>query len=168
MTFHHQQHRNVLIVAANQWAYHCFWTYAAYVCQADRPFRHDIGRLGYYVNGAIQREFPAILARRKHVSFDERNVSELKASGYHLDAAFATVIERMLTDGREEIPGQVFLLSASNDPLTLYTASPIPNDKRGKSGRITAWTQGQARYVAEAVLLSSPSTTSELDYLQEL
>lgn len=153
---------NVLIVAAGKWAYHCFWSYAAYVCQADRSFRHDVDRLGYYAHGAIQAEFPTILARRSHVEFTPDNVRRLRATGYHQDAAFATVIERMLADGRDQVPGQVFLLSGPDDPQTLRIAEPIRNDTRSATGRVTAWTQGQ-RYVSEAALRACPKTASQLN-----
>ncbi|MEZ6081261.1 MAG: hypothetical protein R3C56_38000 [Pirellulaceae bacterium] len=62
-----------------------------------------------------------------------------------------------LTDQRYK----VILLSPPDLPDTLKLDAPIPNDKRSKSGKPTAFTMGQ-RYVSSKALISV-TTTSELD-----
>jgi hypothetical protein len=153
--------RDVLIVPANQWAYDCFWRYSAYICQAGRHFRSDVHRLGYYANGAIQREFPAILVRRDHVALTEQTVARLHSTGAWQDAAFATVVERLIADGHHDRAEQIFLVSGPHDRWTWHIANPICNSERTASGRRTAWARGH-RYVPEDALLTDPQTTSDL------
>jgi hypothetical protein len=52
------------------------------------------------------------------------------------------------------------MLSAPDSPETLKLAKPIPNDKRSKNGKPTAFTMGQ-RYVSTDALLHA-TTTSDL------
>jgi hypothetical protein len=55
----------------------------------------------------------------------------------------------------------VILLSAPDSPDTLTLPKPVPNDKRSKTGKPTAFTMGQ-RYVSSEALLEA-KTTSDLD-----
>lgn len=161
MTDDSRNSREVLIVAANKWAYECFRKYSAYICQTDRSFRPEVDRIGYSCEGAIQAEFPTILERRDHVGFNYETSRKLQLSGNPFDAAFATIIERAIADGRDNIPGQVFLLSPPDSRLTLRIAQPITNTERSETGRPIAWTQGH-RYVQESAILAGPRTTDEL------
>jgi hypothetical protein len=156
-----QDTRDVLVVAGNKWAYDCYGTYSAYITQPGRHFRPEVERMGYYANGAIQREFPTILARRDHVALTQQTVRDLRSSGDTQDAQFAEVVEQLIADGIEGRTEQIFLLSGPEDPRTLRISDPIRNTERAASGRRTAWTQGR-RYVHEVVLLTGPQTTREL------
>lgn len=156
-----QDQRDVVVVAANRWAYDCFWKYSAYICQAGRSFRPDVDRLGYYAKGAIQCEFPTILARRDHVDLTPQSVRDLRASGDAQDAQFADVVERLVADGHCDRAEQIFLVTGAEDPRTLRIAHPIRNSERAPSGRRIAWVRGH-RYVPEAALLAAPQTTGEL------
>ena len=53
------------------------------------------------------------------------------------------------------------LFYAPESPDTIRLDRPIPNDKRSKTGKPTAFTMGQ-RYVASETLLTA-RTTSDLD-----
>lgn len=160
-----EDQRKVLIVAAGKWAYFCFHQYAAYVCQANRSFRSDINRLGYYADGEIEPEFPRIFLRRGRVPVTLEHAAALRALQTWQDAAFATVIERLMADGRDDgSASQIFLLSAPSDLETLRISRPIQNVAKGQ-GR--AWTQGH-RYVSEDAIRAEPSTTSELAGLMEM
>jgi hypothetical protein len=127
MASERQDSRDVLIVAANKWAYYCFWNYSAYICQAGRSFRQDVDRIGYYVNREIRPEFPLILARRDHVPFNYETARKLRLLGNPYDMAFAEIIERSKREGRDDIPGQVFLLSGQTIrlPFGLRSRSKI-------------------------------------------
>lgn len=149
---------DVLIVAGTRWAYHCFRHYGAYICGAARSFRPTT-RLGYYANGAIQREFPMIQGRRDHVAETRETVQSLLMSGNPEDARLAAVVALLVLDGREGSRSQIFLLSPPQSEETLVISHPIRNTRTGP-GR--AWTQGH-RYVPETVVLSEPYTTDELD-----
>lgn len=167
--------RDVLIVAGSDWAYPCFTGYAmtddhgnftAYICQAGRSFRPEVDRLGYYANGAIQPELPAILARRDHVALAPQTARAWRATGDSVDARFAAIVERAMVERAmgDRHPGpveQIFLLSGPDDPRTVRIGRPISNTERTPAGRRIAWTRGH-RYVAESVLLTNPETTGEL------
>jgi len=153
--------RNVLIVAASKWAYHCYHRYSAYICQANRSFRSDIDRIGYYADGAIQPDLPTVLDRRGCIDVSSWNARALRSSGDRRDEAFANVVEQLLNDGREPGEAQVFLLSSPSDSRTARLPHPITNTERSGAGRVRAWAQGH-RYVPESALFSVPGTTSEL------
>lgn len=153
-----REDRNVLIVAASKWAYHCFHRYSAYICQPDRHFRSESIRLGYYADREIMPEFPRILLRRSRIAITQETVKTLRASGSWQDAAFAVIVEELVADGRHGTESQIFLLTGPNDPQTLRIAQPI---RHATSGRGTAWTQGQ-RYVSETAILAEPPTTAAL------
>jgi hypothetical protein len=155
----------VLIVAAGKWAYHCFWKYSAYICQAGRSFRQDVNRIGYYADGAIRPEFPMILGRRDHVAFTYETSRKLQLSGDPFDAAYAAIIEHLIADGRDDNPAQIFFLTPPGHPLTLKIPQPIANTEHSHAGGSIAWTQGH-RYVRESAILASPKTTDELSDLQ--
>ena len=73
------------------------------------------------------------------------------------------LVNRLLDEGRRE-EGQrykVFLLSGPDSPDTMKLPKPIPNDKKSKTGKGTAFTMGQ-RYVASTALLEA-RTTTDLD-----
>lgn len=150
---------DVLIVAGGKWAYHCLHRYGAYICQAGRSFRPEACRIGYYANGAIQREFPSIQARRDHVSETREVVHAWLTSGDAEDARFAAVVALLLLNGREEGGrSQIFLLSPPQSPETLLISRPIRNTRPGHG---SAWTQGH-RYASEAAIRHEPETTEAL------
>jgi hypothetical protein len=162
MTGQHEDTHNVLIVAANKWAYDSYTNYSAYVCQPGRYFRPGVVRLGFFKDNVIQREFPEILARRGHVSITEEAAANLRSSGDPEDARFAKVVKNLIADGEIAPSYQIFLLSGPEDSRTLRIPHLIRNTKRGKSGHPVAWTQKHG-YVSEAALRRNPETTTELD-----
>ena len=157
---------NVLVVGADRWAYDCFQNYSAYVCQAGRYFRPGATRLGFYKDGAIQPEFPEILARRGYVSITDETAQGLGSSGDPQDAQFAKVVESLIADGKYDPSHQIVLLSPPADPRTMRIAHPIRNTKHAATGRVVAWTR-KHDYVPEAAILKEPETTTELDALAE-
>jgi len=154
--------RQDIVVVAARHAYNFYRRWDAYVCQAGRAFRPEIKRLGFYRNGRIEPEFPAILLRRDQVVFSADHASELRKTGAPLDDRLASLIEGTLDTGSHVAshPYQVFLLSAADDASsTLALKEPIIH---AGAGRGTAWTMGQ-RYIYSERLMSEPATTTELD-----
>ena len=79
------------------------------------------------------------------------------------DGKLGALVHRLL-DGGYRPEGDFFkvlLLSAPDAPETLKLDFPIPNDKRSKTGKPTAFTMGQ-RYVSSEALTTA-KTTSALD-----
>jgi hypothetical protein len=124
----------------------------AYICQANRPFR-QVSRIGFYSKGVIYPLVPKIIA-----TFDE---VEMQRDTHEGD--LGTLVNRILDEELRPEGKQfkVLLLSSPDSPDTIKLAQPIPNDKRSKTGKPTAFTMGQ-RYVSSKALVTA-KTTSDLD-----
>ena len=79
------------------------------------------------------------------------------------EGELGVLVNRLLDEGRREEGRsfKVFLLSPPDSSDTLKLARPIPNDKKSKTGKTTAFTMGQ-RYVASEALMEA-KTTTDLD-----
>ena len=109
--------------------------------------------MGFYSKGVIYPLIPKIEEVRDDV------VMEMDLHKGRLGELVNFLLARSL-----RIVGQrykVFLLSTADSSDTIKLAASIPNDKRDKAGKRTAFTMGQ-RYVAISDLLSAKST-SEMD-----
>lgn len=140
----------VVVAARNAWPE--YNELHAYVCQPNRPFQ-QVTRLGFYSKGVIYPLVPKIIA-----TFDEVEMARNRYEG-----ELGTLVHRLL-DGGYRPEGDFFkvlLLSAPDSPDTLKLVAPIPNDKRSKTGKPTAFTMGQ-RYVSSEAL-GTAKTTSDLD-----
>ena len=143
--------RDTVIVAARS-AWPEYNEFHAYVCQPNRGFR-QVTRMGFYSKGVIYPLIPKIEEVRDDV------VMEMNLHTGRLGELVNFLLARSL-----RIVGQrykVFLLSTADSSDTIKLAASIPNDKRDKAGKRTAFTMGQ-RYVAISDLLSAKST-SEMD-----
>jgi len=152
-----------VVVVAARFAYPEYLKQAAYICQAERPFRYGLTHLGFYSNGAIQAHVPRIRHREDLVAFTKTEAAARKL-GADTDKAVGAVIEdALITGSREEGEQyQVFLLSKPADHDTVQLPRPITNDTVDKSGKPCAWTMGQ-RYVNLAGLTRpSVRVTSDL------
>lgn len=142
---------DVVIVAARS-AWPEYNEFHSYVCQPNRPFQ-QVARLGFYSKGVIYPLVPKILEIYDDVEMiKDKHKGELGKLVNHL-----VTNSSRLTDQRYK----VILLSPPDLPDTLKLDAPIPNDKRSKSGKPTAFTMGQ-RYVSSAALTRA-TTTSQLD-----
>jgi hypothetical protein len=150
---------DVVVVAARR-AYGFYLDWSAYVCQAGRPFRPGIERMGFYRRRRIETEFPTIIHRRDDVIFSRPEAERLRVAGGPFDEEVARVIEGMVGAGLQidGQPYQVFLLSPSGDPRTLILDAPIEHVGIGAG---SAWTMGQ-RYVNSERLKENPRTTGDL------
>lgn len=140
----------VVVAARNAWPE--YNQFHAYVCQPNRSFQQVI-RMGFYSKGVIYPLVPQILE-----SIDEVQMT----TGLH-KGVLGALVDRLVAD-KLRIEGEsykVMFLSAPDSPDTLKLANPIPNDKKDKAGKPTAFTMGQ-RYVGCKTLLQA-KTTSDFD-----
>ncbi len=155
---------DVVVVAARV-AYPEYLAHSVYVCQPNRAFRDGLTHMGFYAEGAIQREVPRILYRADPVPFTPEEAAKRRGSTSE-DEQVADVIETLLSLGArtEGTEYGVFILSSADDPLTVKLDATIVNDTvAGKSGRVWAWTMGQ-RYTSLARLTQAGITkTSHLE-----
>ncbi len=154
------------VVVAARLAYPEYRRTASYVCQAGRAFREGVTFMGFYYDGAIQREIARIRARRDNVVFEESLAEELRASTEPVDNKLGALISSNLGTGGRVAgePYQVFLLSPWNDPDTLVLPSAIRNTKTDRNGKPWAWTMSQS-YTVTSALSRGPRTTDELEQL---
>ncbi|MCC6831908.1 MAG: hypothetical protein IT200_11235 [Thermoleophilia bacterium] len=154
---------DVVVVAAGG-AYREYLEHGVYICQPNRAFRRGLTHLGFYADGAIQREVPAILLHADSVPFTAKEAEERSARG-GVDARVADAIVAFLSSGRRTEGNDygVFVLSNRDDPGTVVLESVVVNDTVAASGRPWAWTMGQ-RYTSLA-RLSRPGVTKTSDLL---
>lgn len=143
---------NDTVIVAARSAWREYQDLHAYVCQANRPFQR-VSRLGFYSKGVIYPLVPQILATYENVEM------EIDAHPGELGALVNRLVEEELRPQGERF--KVLLLSAPDSSDTIVLEKPIPNDKRSKSGKPTAFTMGQ-RYVASDTLRIA-RWTSDLD-----
>lgn len=151
-----------VIVAARR-AYPFYLRHAAYVCQADRPFRDDAGHLGFYADGEIKPEIASIEYVENAVPFTAEEAAARRSSEHAAVRRTAEIIEAELAAGMP--PGEthkVMLLSDVDGEDTIRMPQPIVNDTVAASGRPWAWTLGQ-RYVQLGALVSGVERTSQLN-----
>jgi hypothetical protein len=164
--------QDVAVVAASG-AYPLYLKHHVYACQPEHvtTFRPEIIRLGFYADGAIQREVPLILKREGEFELTKENLERFAASDEQHDRAMAAAMRGMMQD----VPGwypeggtsQVFLLEPPNAPGTQLLDQPVVNTTKAASGRPFAYVLGK-RYTRIVALAKQPKTTDELaEYEQE-
>ncbi|PAY17452.1 hypothetical protein CKO51_21290 [Rhodopirellula sp. SM50] len=140
----------VIVAARNAWKE--YQDLHAYVCQVNRSFQ-IVSRLGFYSKGVIYPLVPKILASHDNI--------EMTKDAYSGD--LGKLVNRLVEEDRRPKGEQfkILLLSAPDSTNTIVLENAIPNDKRSKSGKPTAFTMGQ-RYVASDALRIA-KLTSDLD-----
>ena len=143
---------NDTVVVAARSAWHEYQEIQAYLCQVNRSFQ-QVSRLGFYSRGVLYPLVPMILESHDNV--------EIRRDTH--DGALGQLINRLLNENRREEGSRfkVMLLSDPESDDTLKLDRPIPNDKRSKTGKPTAFTMGQ-RYVSSNALRLA-RTTSDLE-----
>lgn len=143
---------NDTVVVAARSAWNEYEEFHAYICQPNRAFQH-VSRVGFYSRGVVYPLIPKILESHDDV--------EMKRDGY--SGRLGELVNTLLDDNRREEGARfkILLLSAPESDDTIILSEPIPNDKRSKSGKATAFTMGQ-RYVSSEKLLNA-RTTSDLE-----
>lgn len=142
----------VAIVAASA-AWPVYQKYGVYVCQANRSFR-NVDWIGFYAEGKIQPVIAKTIKCYKNFEFTDEALTK--------DSALNTKLHSWLKDHSwaKGICLQVFDLSTLGCKDTITLPNPIQNDLKSKSGRASAYTQGQ-RYTLLADLKTA-TKTSEL------
>jgi len=123
-----------------------------YICQPNRSFR-NVKRIGFYSRGNIYPLVPLILDKQDDVLF-ERSAH---------DGPLGELVDQILNSD-ESRTGQrhmVFFLSAPDSDDTLDLGQNIPNNKKSRTGKNTAFTMRQ-RYVSTDALVAAKKT-SDLD-----
>lgn len=140
----------VVVAARNAWPE--YNDIHAYICQPNRSFQ-QVSRVGFYSKGVIFPLVPKILSVH----------DEVEMTPHAYDGELGELVNRVVELGKRPEGGlfKVLLLSAPDSPDTLQLQNPIPNDKKGKTGKPTAFTMGQ-RYVSSEALRNA-NTTSDLD-----
>ena len=150
-----------VVVVAARVALDEYLTYAAYICQPHRAFR-DCVRMAFYTKNSIDRRIPKILGSIESISRDE---IETRTDLTESDRARLRALHEKMESSRSEdwrkYQYKVVFLTPPDSPETLTLPYNIVNDAPAKSGRGTAFTQGQ-RYVSLARLAQEPKTTSSL------
>ena len=147
--------RNDVVVVAARRAWNAYNKNCAYICQPNRSFR-SVKRIGFYSQGNVYPLVPMILEKHDDVIL-ERETHE---------GPLGDLVDRLL-DNNDSRTGQrfmIFLLSAPDSDKTLDLGRNIPNDKKSKTGKTTAFTMSQ-RYVSSEALVEA-ETTSDLDETQ--
>lgn len=140
----------VVVAARNAWPE--YNDFHAYVCQPNRPFQ-QVARIGFYSKGVIYPLIPKIIAAHDEVEMRK---------GLH-KGPLGALVDHLVETGKRPEGGsfKVLLLSSPDSPDTVHLRAPIPNDKKSKTGKPTAFTMGQ-RYVSLEALKDA-KTTSGLD-----
>lgn len=150
------------IVPAGKIALHDYDRYGAYICQAHRPFRDEMSRIGFYAHLEISPHFPEILHIDGEVEFSAHEAARRRASADPNDRRIGEIIEEILGPGagggHRGNAHKVMLLSAPDDPRTLTLPAPIKHLERGRG---QAFVRRQ-RYTSEAALRRHPNTTADL------
>lgn len=140
----------VIVAARNAWPE--YNDFHAYVCQPNRPFQ-QVARIGFYSKGVIYPLVPKIVAAHDEVEMRK---------GLH-KGPLGALVDHLVETGKRPEGGsfKVLLLSTPDSPETVHLSGPIPNDKKSKTGKPTAFTMGQRYVSSEALAIAK--TTSDLD-----
>ncbi|MDY0985660.1 hypothetical protein SOM10_17300 [Microbacterium sp. CFBP9023] len=144
----------VVVPARSAWPF--YLELGAYVCQPDRFFR-QISHIGFYVEGAVQREVAKVLERVDHVSWVPEEISRRMSSGSDHDRRIGTIIRRSRELGWDGNEYQLFILTRPDSDgyrdghVTLN--SSLSNQRVGRG---SAWVQRQ-RYVGVEALQQAQS-----------
>ncbi|MCI9888254.1 Abi family protein [Micrococcales bacterium 31B] len=149
----------VVVPAKDAWPF--YEQYRAYICQPGRYFR-QVSHVGFYAEGAVQREVPKVLERVDRVPWTPEEIERRIKAGSHRDRRIAEIIKQGRSLGWDEDEYQLFLLTApsdegySNGHVTLNVA--LRNERVGRG---SAWVRRQ-RYVGVATL-QGVTALAELD-----
>lgn len=161
--------QDVAIVAARE-AYPLYLRHSVYACQpaSKRTFRPEITRIGFYANGAIQREVPRILRHEPELELTEDVLMRCATSADPHERAVGEAMRAVMKDK----PGwysqgavlQVFLLAKPEESDTALLERPVVNTTKDANGRTFAYTLG-TRYTSTTALAKQPKDTDELAIL---
>jgi len=102
----------VVVPAKDAWAF--YQEQGVYKCQSARSFRR-VNHMGFYSDGALQREVPKILDRIDHVPWTSEEIERRFGSGSSCDKGIAGVIEASRCFRWTDNEYQLFLLMRKNE-----------------------------------------------------
>lgn len=150
----------VIVPARKAWP--LYVQHNAYVCQTGRYFR-QISHIGFYADGAVQREIPKVLERIDPIVWTHEEIGRRIGSGKEDDRRIAEIIKGARALGWEEDEYQLFLLTGPDAEGRSRGHVTLRGELRRQSrGRGSAWVQRQ-RYAAVAALQSA-RTLGDLDH----
>lgn len=158
--------QDVAVVAARE-AYPLYLTHGVYACQpaSKRSFRPEITRIGFYANGAIQREVPRILLHESEFEMTEESFAACGASNdphrRDLGVSMRQLMQAKPEWYEEAARVQAFLLTPPDDPDTQILNAPVVNVTKAATGRGFPYVLG-TRYTTSAALRKQPRDTAEL------
>lgn len=148
----------VIVPAKEAWPF--YLKNSAYVCQPGRTFK-SVSHMGFYFDGSIQRELPAIEYQVDDMPWTPSTIADLYRQGDSRSQRLAKVITAARAAGWDGDRYQVFLLTdpgAGSPSSHRQLRQTLPNTRHGRG---SAWVQRQ-RYVALDRLLGATSL-GELD-----
>jgi hypothetical protein len=137
-----------VVAASSAWPFYRLT--GAYVCQENRYFQEDTGRLGFYTARLVQGAAPRILSTFPSVELTDSFAATASLDTDPVLRRLGEVVDACLEHGWSDPAVQVILLSPMDDPDT-ETFEPIPHE--GK----TAWTMKQ-RYTRLPQLRTARTT----------
>ena len=152
----------VLIVPARS-AIADYHNFSVYLCQPNRSFQ-NVEYIGFYHDGVINRQIAKVLHQPlEAVDLMEDAIAEDTGLNAVVKQKLNELVEQLKThnSSRYGVKCKVFFLSPPDSPATVTLAHDIRNDLRSRTGKPTAFTQGQ-RYVPLSALKRNPTTTTEL------
>lgn len=150
-----------VVVVAARFALDEYLKYSTYICLPNRTFRPCV-RMAFYTKNKIDHRIPKILGQIEAISRDEietrTDLSDINR------ARLRTLLPKMEPTRSKEwskMQLKIVFLTLPDSPDTLVLPCDIVNNLTSKSGKGTAFTQGQ-RYVSLSRLEKGPKNTSEL------
>lgn len=130
----------------------------AYVCQENRYFQEDTGRIGFYSSRLIHGVAPRIEHIYPSVSYDDATAAMLVLDSHPVTRRLGDVLTAALEQGHSDEAVEILLLTPLGHEGTA-TFEPVRHEGKG------AWTQRQ-RYASLAQLRVA-ATTADLGGVEE-
>jgi hypothetical protein len=145
-----------VVAASSAWPFYRLT--GAYVCQENRHYQKDSGRMGFYSSRLIHGAAPRILEVHPSVELGDVTAAALAMDAHPSFRRLGEVLDACMENGWSAHTVQVVLLTPFDHPDTAHF-DPVRHE--GK----TAWTMNQ-RY-ASLKAVRSALTTDELAPLDE-
>ena len=144
----------VIVPAKEAWPF--YEEHGVYICQPGRYFR-QISHIGFYCDGAVQREIPKIIERIDRVAWTPEEIYNRFMKGSWRDLRIANIIKAGRDCGWSDGEYQLFFLTRRDqdgrDKGHVTLDSKLQNRR---TGRGSAWVHRQ-RYVSVTALRSAVS-----------
>ncbi|KAA3640807.1 MAG: hypothetical protein DWP92_02360, partial [Armatimonadetes bacterium] len=152
-----------VLILTGKLDYARYQTQGVVVLDTSVGLADNVSHIGFYADGEIKPEIPAIQQHYSSIRFDDVVVAQLRATGRQGDSEVASLIAQSLKidDDLAGTTRQLIRLADPSDPASIAMGAPIANTKES-NGRPLAWTIAP-RIVRLSSLKGAPATTGELD-----